>query len=152
MKLPFIRSPYNYDRDAVSDETGLKCEDATLTQQHQAEEADINNIIARFVRTGEMPSVSTRVPLNEDVSEYGTYHEVLSAMKSAQARFYELPEAIRARFGDNPEELMQFLDEDENREEAEKLGLVVRKEAAASEPPVSAAPAAKPEKAAAPSP
>ena len=25
--VPFLRTPYNYDVDAVSDETGLKCED-----------------------------------------------------------------------------------------------------------------------------
>ena len=40
----FVRSGNNYDMQAVSDETGLLCEDASLAKQSFAEECDINKI------------------------------------------------------------------------------------------------------------
>ena len=43
-KAPFLRTPYNYDTVAASNESGLGCEDPTLTQQQFAEESDINTI------------------------------------------------------------------------------------------------------------
>ena len=49
-KIPFVRNPYNYDMDQVSQETGLKCEDPSLTQQHCRDECDINVIVERFWR------------------------------------------------------------------------------------------------------
>ena len=55
---PFVRSPYNYDMSAVSDETGLCCEDESLAIQSAKEDADINTIVRRFGLTGELPSVS----------------------------------------------------------------------------------------------
>ena len=42
---PFVRSPFNYDAMAVSNETGLSCPEDTLTQQNFAEECDINRIV-----------------------------------------------------------------------------------------------------------
>ena len=55
MKLPFVRNPYNYDMAAVSQETGLKCQDPSLAQQHMKDECDINVIVERFGVTGQLP-------------------------------------------------------------------------------------------------
>ena len=52
MNEPFLRSLYNYDRDAASSESGLACDDPTLAQQQFRDEADINTILERFGRTG----------------------------------------------------------------------------------------------------
>ena len=43
----FLRAFNNYDMGAVSDETGLRCEDASLTKQSFAEECDINTIVRK---------------------------------------------------------------------------------------------------------
>ena len=48
----FLRTPYNCDRDAATNESGLRCEDASLAQQHFKEECDINTILQKFNITG----------------------------------------------------------------------------------------------------
>ena len=52
MEKVFCRSEYNYDRDKVSEETGLNCKDLSLAKQSFADECDINNIVKRFGLTG----------------------------------------------------------------------------------------------------
>ncbi len=47
--LIFIRSPYNYDVNAASVESGLRCEEPGLTQQHFKDECDINHIMSKYV-------------------------------------------------------------------------------------------------------
>jgi len=39
----------------------------------------------------------------------------------------ELPAKMRARFHNDPQELLEFISNEENRAEAEKLGLVAKK-------------------------
>lgn len=121
--VPFIRTPYNYDRDLASEETGLRCEDSSLAQQHQKEEADINTIVRRFGLTGELPS-NVRMPVYGDFTEVGTYQECLNAVKAADLAFAQMPADVRARFHNNAEEFVAFCLDENNREEAEKLGLV----------------------------
>jgi len=122
-KPPFLRTPYNYDVDLVSDETGLKCEDPSLAQQHQKEESDINNIVARFGLTGELP-FADRQPRYGDFSAVTDYHSAMNAVRSASEDFMSLPADLRARFHNDPAELIEFLSLDANRDEAIKLGLV----------------------------
>ena len=52
--IPFMRTPYNYDTDEVSVDSGLVCPEPTLAQQQFKDEADINLILERFGRTGEL--------------------------------------------------------------------------------------------------
>ena len=51
----FIRTPYNYDTDKISQNTGLDCGPETKTQQQFRDEVDINTIVERFGVTGELP-------------------------------------------------------------------------------------------------
>ena len=69
---PFFRSPYNYDRDSVSRETGTACPEETLTQQQFKEECDINTILDRFGITGEVPT-NVRQPISADFIEATDY-------------------------------------------------------------------------------
>ena len=121
--MPFLRTPYNYDVDLASDESALTCEDPSLTQQHQREDADINNIVARFGLTGELP-FSDRQPRYGDFSTVTDYHSAMNAVRSADEAFMSLPGELRARFHNDPSELVDFLASPDNREEAIKLGLV----------------------------
>ena len=53
----FLRTKYNYDRDAVSRETATECrEEEDQTQQHFKDECDINIILDRFQVTGTVPT------------------------------------------------------------------------------------------------
>ena len=121
--LPFLRTPYNYDRDAASNESGLACEEPSLTQQHFKDETDINNILRQFNVTGLLPE-SPLSPRYGDFSGIGDYQSALNAVIAAESEFEALPAQIRARFNNDPAALIDFLDDDNNREEAVKLGLL----------------------------
>ena len=123
IKEPFVRSPYNYNTDAASDESGLACKDASLTQQHQKDQADINYIIEQFNVTGVLPT-SPISPQYGDFSGIGDYQSALNAVMAMEDEFMSLPAQVRARFENDPEKLMDFLSNENNRDEAIKLGLV----------------------------
>jgi phage internal scaffolding protein len=122
-KSPFLRTPYNYDLDAASNESGLHCEDATLTQQHFKDECDINNILRQFNITGLLPE-SPLSPRYGDFTGISDYHSALNQVIAAEDEFMALPAQIRSRFDNDPAKLIDFLDNSENRDEAIKLGLV----------------------------
>jgi phage internal scaffolding protein len=122
-KVPFLRTPYNYDVDKVSDETGLACPDPSLAQQNFKDESDINYIVRQFGLTGELPG-QTISPQYGDFTGVLDYHSAVNAVLAAQDEFMDLPAQMRARFDNDPAKLIDFLGNEENREEAIKLGLV----------------------------
>lgn len=123
MKIPFLRSPFNYDRDAASNDSGLECLDPTMAQQQFREECDINTIMERFGRTGELIA-PVRMPQYGDFDGVNDYHSAMNAIVEAQSAFDSLPAKIRARFGNDPAEFLDFVYNEENRDEAIRLGLV----------------------------
>jgi phage internal scaffolding protein len=119
----FLRTPYNYDKDAASNESGLACEEPSLAQQHFKDECDINNILRQFNITGLLPQ-SPLSPRYGDFSGISDYHTALNRVIAAQDEFDALPAQIRSRFDNDPQKLIEFLGNEENRPEAETLGLV----------------------------
>jgi phage internal scaffolding protein len=128
----FLRTPYNYDRDAATNESGLACEEPSLAQQHFKDECDINNILRQFNITGLLPDAPLS-PRYGDFTGIGDYHTALNRVIAAQDEFEALPAQIRARFNNDPAELIEFLEDDNNRPEAESLGLVDKAAAEAVE-------------------
>ena len=119
----FVRNPYNYDKDEVSDNTGLECKDPSLAQQHMKDECDINVIVERFGVTGQIP-VRAIEPSYGDFSGVNDYHTALNKIKAAEAEFMALPAKLRARFDHDPNALLNFLENEANRDEAIQLGLI----------------------------
>jgi len=134
-KAIFLRTPYNYDLDAASNESGLACEEPSLAQQHYKEECDINTILQKFSITGVLPD-SPLSPRYGDFTGIGDYHTALNRVIAAQDEFEALPAQIRARFDNDPAKLIEFLDDASNRPEAEKLGLVEKGAAEVVEAPI----------------
>jgi len=124
----FIRTANNYDRDQASLETGLACLDKSYTQQQFKEESDINEIVRRFNITGQLPTVASP-PLYQDFEGIFDYQSALNAIQSADAAFLELDAELRSQFNNNPAELMEFLDNPGNRDQAIELGLIAKPEA-----------------------
>jgi len=128
----FLRTPYNYDTDAASNESGLACEEPSLAQQHYKDECDINTILQKFNITGLLPETPLS-PRYGDFSGIGDYHTALNRVIAAQDEFEALPAQIRARFQNDPAQLIEFLENENNRSEAEELGLVEKAAAEAVE-------------------
>lgn len=120
---PFLRTPYNYDTIAASNESGLHCEDATLAQQQFKDECDINNIMEKFGMTGLLP----QAPLEANYGDFSgvyDYHTALNAIIASEEQFEALPAQLRSRFDNDPAKLIAFIEDEANRPEAEKLGLI----------------------------
>lgn len=98
----------------------------SLTLQSAKQECDINFIIARHAKTGEFyPGLtSTRTPSFGDVSEVPDYQQSLNFIIESQNAFDALPSKIRKRFNHNPSDLLHFMADESNREEAISLGLI----------------------------
>lgn len=126
VEVPFLRSAYNYDRNKASDESGLTCEGESLTKQSFKAECDINEIVRRFGLTGELP-IGVRAPTYGDFADVFDYHSAMNAIARAGEAFDAMPAEVRARFHNDPGEFLEFVNNDGNRDEAVKLGLVLPK-------------------------
>lgn len=98
----------------------------SLTKQSFVDECDINNIIAQFAKTGVLPG-NTRDPgsaLYGDFTSVLDYQTSMNLVINAHDAFLALPAAIRDRFHNDPEKLLAFLNDEKNRDEAVRLGLI----------------------------
>jgi len=124
MSNVFIRSAYNYESADVSAATAVFCDPKDcMVQKHFAEECDINTIVKRFGLTHQLP-VTFKAPLAGDFADVVDFQTAMNAVVAAQNSFMEMPAELRARFGHDPQRLLDFLEDSNNKEEAIKLGLI----------------------------
>lgn len=129
VKKPFVRSPYNYDRNKVSRQTSIDFaedipENQSKTVQSSKEECDINVIVKRFGITGQLPQgvVPPSYAIFEDVFDYQT---AMNSLVEAQNAFMQMPASVRSRFGNDPHEFVAFCSDPKNLDEMRKMGLAV---------------------------
>lgn len=111
---------YSYHDGAVQ----LEFKFPSMTEQFHRDDCDVNVILKRYMKTGVLPT-SQKTPVFGDFS--GTPQDYASAVQlldDARERFASLPSSIRERFGNDPLQLLQFLDDPSNAGEAVKLGLL----------------------------
>lgn len=119
-------------RYAVTGEkVGITFEKPTMTQQQFKDDADINNIIAKFEVTGVLGDPlqpATRTPQFGDFSEMPSYQEAQNVLVQARNAFMALPSNIRERFGNSPEAYFDFVQNlkegSDEYVEAVRLGIV----------------------------
>lgn len=94
------------------------------TKQSFREAANINNMVARFKKSGVFDDVTTKIAQYADLSSPITYHEACQQVIKAEEQFNALPAHVRLRFNNNPAELLDFAIDEKNNDEAIKLGLI----------------------------
>lgn len=127
---PFFKTPYNHDRNAESDRTGLACKDPTLTDQSFKEDADINTIIDRALKGQEFPIVLPE-HFGNGVGIPSLY-EARSRIAESNATFYNLPPKIREEFLNDPGRWEQQVITDlanGNTENLQRMGLTLERRA-----------------------
>lgn len=95
----------------------------SLTQQHFKEECDINTIMRKYETSGLLNHINQFGGEYGDFLEAPDYHTALNQIMEAQDMFMSLPSKIRAKFGNDPEEFLVFVQDPENIEELRRLGL-----------------------------
>nr|AVQ10237.1 minor capsid protein [Gokushovirinae environmental samples] len=126
----------------------LDCsKDKLLTEQHHAKDCDINTIVERNLKQGYVPPINQNPALYGDFSSVPSYQEALNTVLHAQDQFASLEAHVRARFSNDPVQLLQFMEKAQTDkatlEEAGRLGLVEIKEI---EKPSPSSPSPSPQK------
>jgi len=94
-----------------------------MTKQAAKDECDINQLMKRYAKTGQLPP-------GMGIGRYGDFYPVedfLSAqlvVKTAEIQFNSLPANMRDRFSNEPQNLLAFIADPANLDEARKLGLL----------------------------
>lgn len=96
----------------------------SLTQQHKANECDINQIMARYRVTGLVSHITGKAPLFGDYTAIGDFRAIQDKILSANSAFMELSSKVRKRFHNDPAEFVEFCQDPDNHSEAFKLGLI----------------------------
>lgn len=113
----------------------LTCLDASRTQQSFADECDINRIMSKFRKTGELNHLAKVNPTYGDFSSGADYKESLDQVKAAQADFGSLSAEIRSAMDNNPAVFLEFMADPENEDAAREMGLLAPLETPAPPPP-----------------
>jgi len=108
------------DRSAVKQHIG---EDESRTQQHMLAETDVNNIMAKYQKTGILTHVARYAGEYGDFSGVPDYKTGLEMVMAADEMFSSLPSSIRERFGNDPAKFINFATNPDNIEDLRKLGL-----------------------------
>lgn len=111
-----------YSRFDVPLDEGIFFEDESLAQQHFKDECDINNILAKYNRTGLLPQVSEQFEFG-DFGESFDYQASLNKMIEAQAIFDALPSQIRREFNNNVGEFLEQVHNEDFFDRGVEIGL-----------------------------
>lgn len=120
--MPKFRTAY--DRDLVE---GITFDEPSMAQQHFKDECDVNNILRKYESTGLITHVANGTPSYGDFSSVLEFQQAQNILIEAQDAFEALPASLRKRFDNDPAVMLEFIENPDNREEAENLGLVVKK-------------------------
>jgi len=98
-------------------------ENSRWTKQSFKDECDINNVMGRYLSTGEMPVINQRAPEYLDVTGID-YQSAMELVAGAQSLFEDIPSNVRNRFQNDPGLFLDFCSDPKNREEMAKMGLL----------------------------
>lgn len=92
------------------------------SDQTQKDSTDVNLLMKKY--NNKMANVpSPALGKYADVSAVPQFQDALNQVIEAQNSFDSLPALVRKKFQNSPEEMIHFLSDPSNNEEAQKLGL-----------------------------
>lgn len=102
--------------------TQIQLDPVSMTHQSFKDECNINNIMKKYERTGQLTHVRNSEGVFGDFTNVEDYQVNLNKIILAEEAFMTLPAHLRKQFNNSPQELLEFLHDDSNRAEAERLG------------------------------
>lgn len=109
-----------------SDRVMVEFPEETMTKQAFKDECDINNILRRFEKTGQLPDLIKQNPQYGDFSNVPEYQQALNTVQHAQEQFAALSSKIRERFANDPAKFLQFATDPANAPEMVRMGLATQ--------------------------
>ena len=93
------------------------------TKQEFKDECDIHSILKRYQETRTAEHINHRQAVFADVTALD-FQTAMNVMADARSAFASLPSEVRDRFKNDPAELLAFVEDEANAEEAAELGLL----------------------------
>ncbi|UOF78624.1 scaffold protein [Microviridae sp.] len=108
---------------------GFATEGESLTRQSEADACDINKIMERFDRTGQLP-VSMKAPPRFGDARMVDFQTAKQIVIEAENAFKELPAETRKYFGHDPKNMLEAISNATEADKADllKLGIIVEKQ------------------------
>lgn len=104
------------------------------TKQSFKDECDINNIMARYQKTGVLDFAGKHQAQYGDCTNI-EFQAGLDIISNAKKMFADLPSSVRRRFDNDPGEFLEFINDAGNREEAQRMGLLKESTPPTAPPP-----------------
>lgn len=98
-------------------------EEPSLAIQAFKEDCDVNIILDRYMKTGELPQTRQQ-GIYADISEIPDLTQAIQIVKSAEDAFMSLPAKTRLEFENDPRKLLHFLQDPKNEQRGIELGLI----------------------------
>lgn len=99
-------------------------DEPTRTDQTQKAQCDIKNIMTKYGGMKNIPPLQGG--FQGDFTNIPSYQSALHAIRDANDSFAALPSNVRKKFQNDPAEMISFLEDPTNNEEAYKLGLKIK--------------------------
>lgn len=96
----------------------------SMTDQQFKDDCDVNFIVNKFTKTGHLTHLAKFQGMYADVSAIPDLAEAMQIVSTAQTAFDTLPAELRSRFGNSPVNMVEFVNDVNNKDEAIKLGLI----------------------------
>jgi len=94
----------------------------SLTKQSFTKECDINNIMAKYQKTGAIDHV-TKHEASYGFASSDDFQTSLEIVAKGRDMFNELPSSIRTKFENDPAKFLDFVQDNNNQAEMVELGL-----------------------------
>lgn len=99
----------------------------TKVVESELQSVDLKQIVARHIRN-DLPYKAEPWWLDGEVAQNIDLQSALETVRRSQEHFDALPADVRFRFGNDPVAFMNFVQDDANKDEAIKLGLIPKPE------------------------
>lgn len=104
--------------------SGLDFSDAkALTEQNHKASCDIHNIMKKSQREGIVSHLAKHEGTYNDYAAAPDFTASMNIIAEANSMFESVPAQIRANFHNDPQEFVTFMQDDNNYEKIEKMGL-----------------------------
>lgn len=121
IRKPYTRTAHVFDQSIPDPITGEV--QTSRTKQSFADETDINQILARYVKTGVIDHVKEHAGY-ADFPAPMDYQEAMQMTINAQIAFDQLPAEVRREFDNDPFQFLTFIEDPENVDRMAELGLL----------------------------
>lgn len=95
-----------------------------LVKTNFKDECDINVIMRKYQKTGQLPLSSRGEGVFGDFSQLGDYQSCMEVVLNTQQQFETLPASLRRRFGHDIERYLEYVNNPDNVKEMTELGMI----------------------------